>query len=793
MVQKLVLVVFSFVILFYLSPAACNANGKNEPFLQEVSTFYTIENGLPSNQVNAIAIDSHGKIYAGTGAGLANFSGNKWQLVSGIKKQPVHFLAITDNTVALYLSDNSGEVLAGGEIIIFEDKKAKGSLQLDNSIRINASSAGLAFAGDFLLITSTDGLYSINYKKVLDQKDSKPELLGLKGSDIQQVAVDSEGIITVAANSGLYTYDKSSKQFKSRYPRAGFYSWAPYDVKGVVYDKKGRLWFASPQGVGCFDGQWQLYTGKEGLPYNEFTLAAAGEEGIIWFGTKKGAIRYDGKHWAYRQGKRWIPDDQIQDIIVSDDGKAWIATSEGIALIEYKPMTFAEKAKWYEDEIDRYHRRTPYEYVLEVSLPAPGDKTNVKKHDSDNDGLWTSMYGAGECFAYGATKDPKAKARAKKVFEALLFLGAVTQSGTHPAPPGFIARTILPTSGHDPNEGRVERDKKERETGDRYWKVIDPRWPVSADGKWYWKTDTSSDELDGHYFFYPLYYDLVAETEEEKERVRKHVKALTDHLIDNGFNLVDHDGKPTRWARFSPEEMNFSPNWFIERGINSLSMLSYLTVAEHITGDTYYGEIKNTLIEKHSYLQNLMKQKFQHGIGTGNQSDDEMAFMAYYNLIKYEKDPERKSVYAISLWDSWKILSPEMNPFFNFVIAAVNSDIEFTDVFGTYSMAPAGDWQEDAMETLYRFPLDRVDWRHINSHRLDIISLPEANAGFDEKSFKGKGYRVNGKVIPVDECYFNHWNRDPWRLDTGGRGHALGDGTVFLLPYYMGLYHGFID
>jgi hypothetical protein len=191
-------------------------------------------------------------------------------------------------------------------------------------------------------------------------------------------------------------------------------------------------------------------------------------------------------------------------------------------------------------------------------------------------------------------------------------------------------------------------------------------------------------------------------------------------------------------------------------------------------------------------MQNMMKQKFQHGIGTGNQSDDEMAFMAYYNLIKYEKDEERRSTYAVSLWDSWKILSPEMNPLFNFIIAAVNTDLEFTDVFGTYSVAPTGEWLDDALETLKRFPLDRVNWRHENSHRLDIISLPAANAGFDEKGFKGKGYRVNGKVIPVDECYFDHWNRDPWRLDTGGNGRVLGDGTVFLLPYYMGLYYGYI-
>ena len=54
------------------------------------------------------------------------------------------------------------------------------------------------------------------------------------------------------------------------------------------------------------------------------------------------------------------------------------------------------------------------------------------------------------------------------------------------------------------------------------------------------------------------------------------------------------------------------------------------------------------------------------------------------------------------------------------------------------------------------------------------------------------GYRKNGKVIPVDESHFNHWNRDPWRLDTGGDGRLLANGAVFLRPYYMGLYHGFI-
>ena len=133
-----------------------------------------------------------------------------------------------------------------------------------------------------------------------------------------------------------------------------------------------------------------------------------------------------------------------------------------------------------------------------------------------------------------------------------------------------------------------------------------------------------------------------------------------------------------------------------------------------------------------------------------------------------------------------------MNPFFNFSFAASCAGESYTDAFGTASLDPTGDWLEDSIETLKRFPLDRFDWRHENSHRIDLLHFEEWQRAFDDDSISGKGRRVNGKVIPVDECHFNHWNRDPWRLDTGGSGRGLADGTVFLLPYYMGLYHGFV-
>jgi hypothetical protein len=99
------------------------------------------------------------------------------------------------------------------------------------------------------------------------------------------------------------------------------------------------------------------------------------------------------------------------------------------------------------------------------------------------------------------------------------------------------------------------------------------------------------------------------------------------------------------------------------------------------------------------------------------------------------------------------------------------------------------------MATLYGFPLDRLNWSHQNSHRLDLLPVPRVQADDldDPEPPDTRGCRVNGKVLPVENRHFNHWNTDPWRLDYGGSGDELAAGTVFLLPYYMGLYHRFIE
>lgn len=577
------------------------------------------------------------------------------------------------------------------------------------------------------------------------------------------------------------------------YASDGARNWALTDIRAITFDSKDRLWFASPQGVGVLNGNqnWTLYTGAEGLPYDDFTSIAAGEQGVVWFGTRIGAIRFDGKNWEYRQGPRWLPSDEVRAIAVDPKtGNAWIATPAGLSHIERKPMSLAAKARYFEEEIDKRHRRTPYEYVHPVVLKQPGNPAaGYTQTDSDNDGLWTSMYGAGQCYAFAATGDAKAAERAKKAFDAMRFLRTVTEGGANPPPRGFVARSILPVSGRDPNIHDSPEDDKRRQVRDRRWKVIAPRWPKSADGQWYWKTDTSSDELDGHFFFYALYYDLVAKSDAERARVKEQVAAIADHLLAHEYAMVDHDGKPTRWAIFGPAEINHNRDFWQERGMNSLSILAYLKVAEHITGDVRYAKAADDLIRNHGYASNTMIVKTHHGAGAGNQSDDEMIFMNYHSLLRYEKDLDLRQKYLMGFYSHWENEWPEMNPLFNFLYAAVAKDGKFNEAYGDQDLSPKGDaWLKDSLDTLQRIPLDRIDWPLKNAHRKDIVRItePVRSAG------AGAGRRVNGKVLPADERYVGHWNHDPWRLDHNGGGRSLGDGGVFLLPYYMGLYHQFI-
>lgn len=765
-----------------LSGAVCHAEQQNEPtahvpsFVQQIHRPYTVEDGLPANDVQFVIISGE-SVFASTASGPGKLHDDRWNPLKGTSGNGV---------VTIHQCDDGKVIAMNGRLHLLPREFSGFAVS-----RLEASTVTCLAADESRLwVGTTDGVYQWRDGRLI-AVESLNRLLG-RDRTVTGLVMSRRGI-TVATPAGLLI--RNGKNWENVYPEAGRRKWALADVRGIEIDSMGDLWFACPQGVGRqhADGHWDLYTGAEGLPGNDFTCLTAGPNGAMWLGTTNGAICFENGHWGYRAGRRWLLDNDVRDIAVSSSGDAWIATAGGVSLIEAFETNFTQKAAFYEDEIDQRHRRTVLGYVANSGMSTPGDVDTAVPFPTDNDGQYTGLYVGAECLGYAATGDSERKERAVKGFEALAFLSEVTQGGDHPAPPGFIARAVMSIDGPDPNEhDNPERDRKKRAEDDHLWKVLDPRWPVSADGKWYWKTDTSSDELDGHYFAYGLFFDHVAESEAEKNRCCEVVRRVTDHLIDHNYRLVDHDGTPTRWAHFAPEDLNGDPDWWTERGLNSLSVLTYLSIAHHVTGDQKYrDEYMRLAIDHHYALNGMVMPKLQFGPGSHVQFDDKMAFMNFYHLIRYETDPKLLRMYYTAIYYYWNIEKYELNPFFNFVYAACCHGKIRTDQWGDLDLTPTGDWLGQSVDTLKRYPLDLADWETDNRQRLDILPLPDHVRG--PGGNKDKGYRTNGYVLPVDERQSLSWSEDVWALKTGGNGKRLRDGCPFLLAYYMGLYHGFIS
>ena len=478
------------------------------------------------------------------------------------------------------------------------------------------------------------------------------------------------------------------------------------------------------------------------LPSAEFTAAAEESPAIIWVATRQGAFRVnrDTLRVEYFAGRRWLPDDQVTGIAIQADA-VWLETPEGFARIEYKAMTLEDKSRAFVDRIQARHNR--WGLTASSQLRSPGDASTSRPVSTDNDGLWTAIYVAAECFRYAVTRQDDARENARRGMEAILRLETITGI------PGFPARSFV----------KVGEDVQPR----------NGEWHDTSDKQWRWKGDTSSDEIVGHYFVYPIYYELAAD-ESEKPRLRAAIERITNHILDHDYQLIDIDGQRTRWGWWGPGEIWKDAD---ETGLRALQILSHLRVAIHLTESPQlrarYQQHYDDLVNNHHYALLTRNQKIMVP-GHINHSDDELAFLSYYPLLRYETDPRLLAIYKDSLERSWQIERPERNPLWNAIYAA-----------GT----GARDWDRDeAVRTLREIPMDTIGWTVTNSHRLDVPVDPRADRF---------GRRQALIVLPYDELPMSKWNGNPYNLDGGAEGRSEDDGAYYLLPYWMARYHTLID
>lgn len=621
--------------------------------------------------------------------------------------------------------DSKGKIWVASQQVVQEEGNKTG-ISLPESAKKDTILCVLWENDRLLQVGTTNGIWSYN--------GSWSEIPFAKGKRVNALATDKRNDLWAATPSGML------RRMNGR--------WINLDVDMLAAGlKHNYLSLESRQGedemlfgglfsVGCIaeNGNHWILRGTDGLPYGPITSIKSLDR-TLWLGTPKGVVKKD-RSWHYYCGKRWLPNDKVNDILPFDEHTLWVATPEGISQIQEVGMTLDQETAAFEERIKLRHDR--YGLVSDSRLRIPGDLSTNETVTSDNDGLWTSIYLAAECFRYAVTKDPEAKKNATKTYLAMERLETITGI------PGFPARSIV-TINESTGEGG--------------------EWHVTPDKKWKWKGDTSSDEIVGHMFAYPLFYDLVAEGE-MRTRVKNLVQRLMGHIVDHDFHLIDLDGKPTRWAVWAPDSINFKPNWWYERGINSLQILSFLKAAFHVTGDQKFESAYQMLIQKHHYIENMIQQKM-YGPFDINHSDDELAFLPYYILFRYAKEPELKPFYEKSMQRSWNVEQADRIPIWNIIASsALQKDCDLNV----------------ALEELQQIPMDMINWTVNNSHRWDLPRDP-----MDDRFGKAQAIRP----IPTPERAVSKWNNNNYKYDQGAGGYTEEDGAYFLLPYWIGRYHGF--
>jgi hypothetical protein len=477
---------------------------------------------------------------------------------------------------------------------------------------------------------------------------------------------------------------------------------------------------------------------KDGLPVGDLRAIAATADGAIWAGGSEGLVRYaNAAHpwdkWQYFAGMRYLPSDDVLALAAGKNNSMWVRTAKGISHIDFHWMPLAEKSIFFENRIAARHKR--HGLVGDSEFAEAGNYSTIHQYPNDNDGLWTAIYVAAECFRYSVTKDPLALEAAQKSLEAMLRLEEITNHK------GFPARSF-----RHKNEPRHK----------------DGTWYFTKDEQWEWKADTSSDEIVGHFFAYAIAYDLLPDAQ-LKKKIQSTTSRIMDHILEHDYYLIDVTGKPTKWGRWNPEYFA-SEDGNEDSPLNALELLSFVKVAYHITGDARYEKEYRKLIEKLGYHK--LVARYLELVKEQNYSDEELAMLSFYPLMQYEKSPELLAIYRAGLDQWWQNIRREDNPLWIIITAASHPN----------KPVPL----EAAARTLYRIPMDLVRWSVRNLHRRDVEI---------EKDIDRHNKTQITRLLAPDERRIMKWNSNPFDTDSKSEGRSEDDGAFFLLPYWMGRYH----
>jgi len=409
-----------------------------------------------------------------------------------------------------------------------------------------------------------------------------------------------------------------------------------------------------------------------------------------------------------------------------------------------------EKAKYLQRDLIDKHLVDGL-YVSIVPAAPEGTKLTHTVDDPGNvihAGVWTGRYLAGVAYQYAVTKDPAVRKHGGDLLVGLRRLQEVTGK------PGLLARGYV--KGHGPVEGF------ERGGGDSaHWHQGQGAF---ADYRFY--SDVSVDNFNAVLFGYALYFDLAADAE-QKKMIAFDVDRLMTHLLDNHYRIIDLSGKVTQYGHVGVDPDPSRDSYYANGGDSELR--------RYITGTEWHPGLRASLMA----LPDLLiayhvaanpepaadtRPYSPERIARVNHSSEGQAYEALFNLIRYENDPKLLAIYDKWVSDLWDLNWMEGNPLYTFMTVALIPQkwepVRPGVANAAWMKLPhAEESMQLSIETLHRYPVDRVLRPVMNSIRSDIELSPFPDRGNGKQA---------AKPVPIDQRPLDNeyaWKGNPYAVD----------------------------
>jgi ligand-binding sensor domain-containing protein/signal transduction histidine kinase len=331
----------------------------DEPVYQYASRIWQIDEGLPHNDVQAIAQTPDGYLWVGTRGGLARFDGINFTCFDAkhtpeIKNDSISSLCV-DREGALWFGTEGGGVgyLKAGVFYNFSKTNGLAGDQVnavcernDGSIWIGTTEGLSCYQdGKFTLITEKDGLLSQNVRSLCNDqggnlwigtdkglnrwrngiKDAFTAANGLPNNSVRGIFADKTGPLCIGTDSGMTLY--SGGKFYSFDIKSGL---ADRVVSAICDDRRGNLWVGTFGGLNRFqEGRFLSEYNSEELPYDRINAFFNDREGNLWAGSKEGLIRLTPKRFFAYTKQQGLTHNDVVSVMEDRVRNFWVGTWGG--------------------------------------------------------------------------------------------------------------------------------------------------------------------------------------------------------------------------------------------------------------------------------------------------------------------------------------------------------------------------------------------------------------------------------------------------------------------------------